>query len=100
MGITKKICLAAGSLALLAAAVAQTSRTVGQMERRRQELKLELLRERARIIREDPDAASLKARIERLQLELAQVVDAKPSIKRIRAELAAVEKVLVREKQK
>jgi hypothetical protein len=98
MGITEKICFAAASLALLAATVAQTNQTVGQMERRRQELKLELLRERARIIREDPDAARLKEQIERLQLELAQLVDKQSSVKRIKAELAAVQKVLVRER--
>ena len=81
-------------LALLTGAVAQTARRNGEMERRRQELKLELLRERARILREDPEAAAIRGRIEQLQLELSRVVNAKPSVQRLRADLAAVEKIL------
>ena len=77
--------------------LAQTARNDGQMDRRRQELKLELLRERARIIREDPDAIALKDRIEALQLDLARLVDGKPGVQRLQAELGAVEKVLQRQ---
>lgn len=86
------VCLAMATLVL-----AQNTRNDGQMDRRRQELKLELLRERARIIREDPDAMALKDRIEALQLDLARLVDSKPGIQRLQAELGAVEKVLQRQ---
>lgn len=76
---------------------AQANRGDGQTERRRQELKLELLRERARIIREEPAAAALKERIEVLQLDLAKLVDSQPSVQRLQAELAAVEQILERQ---
>jgi hypothetical protein len=99
MGTTAKLALFAAALTVFGVAVGQTQQTIGQLERRRQELKLELLRERARIIREDVDATTLKQRIEALQLELGRLVDSKPSVKRIEGELAAVDKVLAQQKK-
>ena len=83
MAILRRAGLAAALLALLTVAAAQTDRRNVQMERRRQELKLELLRERARIIRDDPDAASLRGRIEALQAKLGRLVDDKPAVRRL-----------------
>lgn len=87
-------CLALAGLAALAA-WAQTG--TAQAERRRQELKLELLLERARIIREVPEAAALKERIDTLQLDLARLVDRQPSVQRLQEDLAAVEQVIERQ---
>ncbi|MBT3289183.1 MAG: hypothetical protein HN380_17705 [Victivallales bacterium] len=83
MAILRRAGLPAALLALLTVAAAQTDRRNVQMERRRQELKLELLRERARIIRDDPDAASLRGRIEALQAKLGRLVDDKPAVRRL-----------------
>lgn len=98
MAKTRTTALALAALTTLAAlGWAQTNRGDGQTERRRQELKLELLRERARIIREEPAATALKERIEVLQLDLAKLVDSQPNIQRLQAELAAVEQILERQ---
>ncbi len=98
MAKTRTTALALAALTMLAAlGWAQTNRGDGQTERRRQELKLELLRERARIIREEPAAAALKERIEVLQLDLAKLVDSQPSVQRLQAELAAVEQIIERQ---
>ena len=83
MAILRRAGLPAALFALLTVAAAQTDRRNVQMERRRQELKLELLRERARIIRDDPDAASLRGRIEALQAKLGRLVDDKPAVRRL-----------------
>ena len=98
MAKTRTTALALAALTTLAAlGWAQTNRGDGQTERRRQELKLELLRERARIIREEPAAAALKERIEVLQLDLAKLVDSQPSVLRLQAELDAVEQIIERQ---
>ncbi len=81
----KTIGVLLAGLVLGALALAPAARGDNQMERRRQELKLELLRERARIIREHPDAVSVKERADGLQRELARLVDGKPAIQRLLA---------------
>jgi len=83
MAILRRPGLLAALLALSMVAAAQSDRRNVQMERRRQELKLELLRERARIIRDDPDAASLRGRIKTLQAKLGRLVDDKPTVQRL-----------------
>jgi len=83
MAILRRAGLLAALLALSMVAAAQSDRRNVQMERRRQELKLALLRERARIIRDDPDAASLRGRIETLQAKLGRLVDDKPTVQRL-----------------
>lgn len=95
----KTIGVLLAGLVLGTLALAPSARGDNQMERRRQEVKLELLRERARIIREDPDAVSVKERADGLERELAQLVDSKPEIKRLRAKTGQESKLeLLRER--
>ena len=51
-------------------------------------------REKARLLREDPEAAALRVRIEKLYRELDRVVSSRPTVTRLEADLARLEKAL------
>ena len=78
---------------LQVAAVADGS-AAEQLEKRRQELRVQLLRERVLLLRQDPEAMELHQRIQRLYRELDAVLAAKPSIRKLQAELRTIEKSL------
>ncbi|MBN2449134.1 MAG: hypothetical protein JXR77_02025 [Lentisphaeria bacterium] len=59
---------------------------------RRRELGLQLVAEKARILREDPQAAELRERIERLYLQLDELVASNPAVRRLEAELLELDR--------
>lgn len=61
------------------------------LEKRRCELRLELLKQRARLLKEDPRIAEINHRIEMLYLELDREMSRRTIISDLRSELERVE---------
>lgn len=86
-----------GCLALVACLVAlavEPAEGAAALQRRRQELRLQLAAERARLMREDPEAAALRERIERLYIQLDAVLQSKPTVQRLQDDMAQIDRAL------
>ncbi len=81
--------------ALLAVALApvraQDDAVSTQLRKRRHELRLQLLKERAALLKTDADAKALHRRIQRLHEQLEELLSKKPVIQKLEKELQAVE---------
>jgi septal ring factor EnvC (AmiA/AmiB activator) len=77
--------------ALLALAAAGTAESLDGLRQRCQEVRLQLAAEKARVVREDSEAAALREQIERLYRELDRLVSAKPTVARLQADLARLD---------
>ena len=64
------------------------------MQKRRVELRANLLRERVRILKEDAQAATISRQIQALYRDLDQIIEDKQSIKQIRRDIREVDKLL------
>ncbi len=64
------------------------------LRQRHQEVRLQLAAEKARILREDPDAIALREQIEKLYRELDRLVSAKPAVARLQADLGRLEEAV------
>ena len=87
----------AGGAAL---AASDASQHVTQLEKRRQELRLALIKEQAELIAKDPDLMALHQQVQKLMRSIDKAMSAKPSIQKLNAELATVEKELDAQTQK
>jgi len=85
--------LAAAAILGLAAAGAATE-GLEALRQRSQEVRLQLAAEKARILREDPEAVALREQIEKLYRELDRLVSAKPAVARLQADLGRLEEAL------
>lgn len=80
--------------ALLALTVARAAEGIEALRQRRQELRLQLAAEKARVLREDSDAVALRAQIEKLYRELDHLVSNKPAVARLQADLLRLEETI------
>ena len=64
------------------------------LRQRRRELEMQLLRERARILREDPEAIALQEKIQRLYQHLDQLLAQKPAVRQLQADINQLDKTL------
>jgi len=85
--------LAASVLLTLAAEPGKDDATAPLL-RRRDELQLQLLKERAALLRKDPDLAELNQRIQRLYRTLDEELSKRPSVQKLDAEIKALDKRL------
>ena len=67
---------------------------VAALEERRHELQRQLVKERVRLIAEDPDISAIDKQIRRLYRKLDRALIDKPVVKELNTELRAVEKAL------
>lgn len=86
--IVLAVVCAAASLEL---GVAQAAESPETLKARGQELRLQLAAEKARILREDPEASALRRQIEKLYRDLDRLVSAKPTVARLQTDLARLE---------
>ena len=64
------------------------------LRRRQQDLELQLVAEKARLLREDPEAMALGDRIDELYQQLDRLFSNRPSVQQLGAELAKVDEAL------
>jgi len=64
------------------------------LRRRQQELELQLVAEKARLLREDPEAMALRERIDELYQQLDRLFADKPTVRQLGDELAKVGEAL------
>lgn len=83
---------------LTSGARADTERTSrsGQLQKRRQELQVQLLKERAALLREDPELRALHERIQKLYRQLDELLAKRETIRKLQNELKAVEGTLTK----
>ncbi len=80
--------------ALLALTVARAADGIEALRQRRQEVRLQLAAEKARVLREDNDAVALRGQIEKLYRELDHLVSSKPAVARLQADLLRLEETI------
>ncbi len=83
-----------GAALALAVVAGRAAEGVEAAAARCQELRLQLAAERARILREDPEAVALRRQIEKLYRDLDRVVSSRPAVARLQADLARLEQTL------
>lgn len=70
-----------------------------ELTRQRRTLRLKLRRERAALLRNDPDISRINDEIRKLYRELDAALAAKPIVRELKQELTAVEKALQQQRQ-
>jgi len=70
-----------------------------QLEARRQALTVQLLKERATLLRRDPEIAAIHKRIQELYRQLDAALAEKPEIRRIQTQIEAIAQTLDRRRQ-
>ena len=67
---------------------------VAALQARRHDLQIQLVKERARLIAEDPEIAVIDKQIQRLYRKLDRALADKPMVKKLSKEIKAVDKTL------
>jgi hypothetical protein len=81
--------------AVVRAAAPGTDSEANTLRQRERELNTQLLEEKTRILRSDPEARRIQTQIEKLYRDLEKIVQSKPSVAKIQAERDAVRKQLL-----
>lgn len=82
------------AVVLLALAALSAAEGTEALKQRRQEVRLQLAAEKARVLREDSEAMALREQIEKLYRELDRLVASKPTITRLQADLERLEETI------
>ncbi|MCK5804141.1 MAG: hypothetical protein KAI66_14995 [Lentisphaeria bacterium] len=95
----KKLLLVVVVLATVSGVVIQARESAGSgavraMQKRRQELRANLLKERVRILAEDEEAAAISRQIQVLYQRLDRIIEDKQSIRQIRKDIREVDTLL------
>lgn len=86
--------LLAACVVLVLASTTGATAGIEALRQRSQELRLQLAAEKARVLREDTEAAALREQIEKLYRELDRLVSSKPTVVRLQADLARLEETI------
>jgi len=78
---------------------ADADRTGNTLQQQQRTLSLQLRRERAALLRDDPEISAIHARIRKLYRELDAALAAKPAIRELQGQLDAVESALEQQRR-